>query len=52
MADVNRKTNETRDSAMTGDSTGRTETTTRGSSSQQTGATTGRETTTRGSSGM
>ncbi|MEN6343510.1 MAG: hypothetical protein ABFC89_13240 [Methanospirillum sp.] len=52
MADVSRKTQETRESAMAGQSTKPTETTMRGSSSQQTGGQMGRETTTRGSSRM
>ena len=52
MADVNKKTQETRESAMGGQKMAPTETTMRGSSSQQTGGQTGRETTTRGSSGM
>lgn len=56
MADVNRKTQEKRESAMAGQSTGEGaragETTMRGSSSQQAGGQAGRETTTRGSSEM
>lgn len=52
MADVNKKSQETRDSAMVRQNTNPAETTMRGSSSQQTGGQTGRETTTRGSSGM